>query len=1225
MNFKSKVLIGMLVCGLWAVQSSYAQQEWVRLMQDPNANFYDIQRSFNEYWEGKKIERGSGWKQFKRWEYFMEPRVYPSGRIPAPDQAARAYAEYAASHRRLTSISDFSNWTPLGPTSWVTTSYNPGIGRINCSAVHPNNSDIIYVGAPSGGLWVSYDGGSTWNTTTDDLPVLGVTSIAIDPFDPDIVYLGTGDGDAGDTYSIGALKSTDGGLTWNPTGLNWTIYQARRISKILIHPAQTNVLLAATNSGVYKSTDAGASWSLSLAGDFKDMEFKPFDPAVVYVCGTTFHRSTDTGSSFTQIGAGVPSSAAVNRLAIAVTPANPDYVYLVGGSSANSDFYGLYRSTNGGVSFSLRSNSPNILGYAPNGSSVGGQSWYDLAVAASPVNAEEIYVGGINIWKSGDGGVSWDLNAYWFYPEQAYPYVHADIHALDFHGNVLYAGSDGGIFQTSDGGEVWTDISAGLANTQFYRFGGYPYNENLLIGGTQDNGTNLMNGPVWTHVLGADGMEALIDYSNPNILYACIQNGGLSKSLNGGLSFNSITNNITGNGAWVTPYVMDPQDPQILYAGFGEVWKTFNGGASWVQISALGGGTLQSLTVAPSDPQYIYAASQNNIFRTRNGGQTWANITAGVTLGGAITYIAVSHEDPEKLWVTLSGYSPGNKIFASTNAGNSWTNYSGSLPNLPANCVVQQKNSADALYVGTDIGIYYRNRNMPDWEPFNAGLPNVIVQELEIHYASGKLRAATYGRGIWESPLAPVAAAISHTPLGDTENISGPYEVQAEITPGSAALLADSLLVYYSTDLSFGNSAPLLPQGANQYLAAIPGQGSNVHIHYYISVSDENGLRVSAPPAAPAEYYRFYAGPDTVPPALGHAPIPYADIAALPLAISASASDNIGIDSVWVEYAVNQVPQPPFGLSGSGGNFQGFFGFDSNAVSLGDLVSYRVIAQDVSANMNQAVSGPHEFDIRRVLALSRAPNIPIPNNNPAGVSDVLTVSGHAGLQIIDVEVIFKAAHPNFGDLVVKLTSPAGTEITLLDRPGHPALPLGSPGVNPDIVLDDEAAESIENVTFAAGEQVAGVFRPDPGLLSAFRGQNHTGDWQINVADAKAGHLGTFSEWGLRISLSSVTGIDDLPGAGAPAEFALHQNYPNPFNPSTAIGYQLPAFSEVELTVYNLLGQKVRTLVSQKQPAGYYSVRWDGRNERGAPVSSGIYIYKIEAGDYRQSRRMLLLK
>ena len=756
-------------------------QEWVKMMEDPNANFYDIQRSFNAYWEGRTVEKGKGWMPYKRWEYFMEPRVYPTGIKPDPERASRVFLEYLRTHNGSL---ESANWTSLGPSAWVNgnSGYNPGLGRINGSAVHPTNSNTIFVGSPSGGLWKTTDGGATWNTTTDNLSLIGATSIVVHPTTPNTMYMATGDGDASiNYYSIGVLKSTDGGNTWNPTGLNWTVTQSRRISKLLIHPTNPSILLAATSIGIYKTVDAGVTWTQSTTGSFKDIEFKPGDPTTVYASGSQFYKSTNTGDSFSLITSGLPTSG-VYRMAIGVSSANSSYVYILACNNTNYGFLGVYRSIDSGITFSSQSSSPNLLGYEQNGSDTGGQGWYDLAIAVSPTNANEVYTGGINVWKSTDGGVTWANKSYWIY--QGTPaYTHADIHALDFYGTVLYVGSDGGFFKSADGGTTWTDLSTGLGITQIYRIGGYPANANLVYAGAQDNGSNRYSGTnTWTHVLGADGMETAIDYTNSNIVYVCIQNGGLRKSTNGGSNFSSITSGITEGGAWVTPYVLDPVNPQILYAGYVNIWKTTNGGTSWSKISNFTTSTFNALAVAPSNPNYIYASKSSTLYRTTDGGANWTTISTGLP-GLYISYIAVASNDPNKIWVTLSAYTSGQKVYASTNGGTTWTNYSGTLPNLPINCIVHASSSNDALYVGADVGLYYRDNSLSDWQLYNNGLPNVIVTELEVHQSAGKLRAATYGRGLWESPLAtPGTPSLSINDVTVTEGDAGTINANFTVT-----------------------------------------------------------------------------------------------------------------------------------------------------------------------------------------------------------------------------------------------------------------------------------------------------------------------------------------------------------------------------------------------------------------------------------------------------------
>lgn len=1217
----------LVLSGFFFISVSVNAQEWVEMMEDPSANFYDTQQSFNNYWDGKEIERGKGWKQFKRWEYFMEQRVFPNGVIPAPNQVANAYQQY------IEALDNFgetggnnSDWSSLGPSSWQAIGWNPGIGRVNCTAVDPFDSNTVYIGAPAGGFWVSYDRGGSWETTTDDLTVLGVTSIVIHPQNSNVIYIGTGDGDAGDTYSIGVLKSVDGGFNWSPTGLNWNVTQTRRISKILIHPETPDIMLAATNNGVYKSTDAGDNWTLTRSGNFKDIEFKPGDPSIVYVAGTSFLRSTDTGSTFTG-ASGIPSSG-VNRYALAVTPANPDYVYALAGASSNSGFFGLYRSTNSGAQFTRQSNSPNLMGWAVDGNDSGGQSWYDLSIAASPVDPEVIYTGGVNIWKSVNGGSNWSIATHWNYNTSSVPYAHADIHSLDYHGNTLFAGTDGGCWITDNDGGDWTDISAGLVISQFYRIGGYPGDAGLLIGGTQDNGTNRLADGQWTHVLGADGMEAAIDYSDPNIMYGCIQGGALQRSFDGGNSFDDIA---PANGAWVTPYQIDPHNPEILYGAYTSLYKSTNRGTSWAPISP-SFGSLNSLAVSPTDPNYIYTSDNSNLFRTTDGGENW-DLISGAVPNLYITYTAVSNHDPRHVWITLSGYTAGQKVYRSTDAGATWENISGSLPNLPANCVVHHRDGYDAVYVGTDVGIYYRNATMSDWEPYFTNLPNVIVQELEIHYASNTIKAATFGRGIWESPLGPSSASISHTQLGNTDDLDGPYEVTATIIPGEANLNLDNLFLFYGTGGVLDNFTAMTPTGnPHEYSGSIPAQGSDIFVEYYISTEDNNGYVRNLPYSAPESFFSFYVGIDDTPPAISHETFPFVEFSELPAHISTSATDLFGIDTVWVEYSVNNGPLMTFGLSGENENYSGTFPFDTTSININDDVEYTIYAQDASSAGNQALDGPHNFYIRQTLStLNQGIIRVIPDNDPIGYSDTLTVVDPENYYVRELKFYISNVHNNIGDLIFKLTAPNGEQITLMDRPGYPASATGSPGNGPRIFLEDNAEVSIETVEVGNTTTLTGTYRPDPDLLSTFNGVSYGGEWVLNISDHNQGILGVIQEWGIYAAVTTTTSIDDREIVEVPRQYHLFQNYPNPFNPETTIRYDLPAAGTVSLTIYNVLGQQVRQLVNANQAGGSYSVVWDGQNAFGTKAASGIYFYRLvvenatNGEQFNQMHKMLLLK
>jgi hypothetical protein len=296
---------------------------WIEMMQDPAVNFFDVQRAFNTYWEGREITKGSGFKPFKRWEYRMQiSGINPDGTRKPADYYWNEYHKYLDSHPGARS--EAGNWTSLGPTILPNGREYKGLGRLNAIAFHPTDEDIIYVGSPSGGLWRTTAGGNDWEPLIDDLPTLGVSAILVDYEDPDIIIIGTGDRDAGDAQGMGVFRSTDGGETWNPwkTGMG-----NRTVGRLLQHPTNNLIILAATDGGMYRSSNGGESWTQVKTGNFKDVVFKPGDPNTVYgaASGNVF-KSTDNGLTYTQLTNGLPGGSCA---AIAVTPANPNYVYVI--------------------------------------------------------------------------------------------------------------------------------------------------------------------------------------------------------------------------------------------------------------------------------------------------------------------------------------------------------------------------------------------------------------------------------------------------------------------------------------------------------------------------------------------------------------------------------------------------------------------------------------------------------------------------------------------------------------------------------------------------------------------------------------------------------------------------------------------------------------------------------------------------------------------------------
>jgi hypothetical protein len=735
-------------------------QSWTEMMQEPGRNFYEIQAAFNEYWKDKDItEKGKGYKPFKRWEYFVGQRVYPSGDLSLISTTWGNYQSFISqniSGNRTSSILSSNTWTAIGPMGALSGSVfgvPAKAGRDNFITFDPTNSNAYWCGSPSGGLWKTPNNGSSWSTTTDYLTVIGCSDLAVDPSNTNNLYLATGDGEGnGDTYSIGVLKSTDGGLTWNTTGLTFNVNQQRQMRRVIVNPLNPQILIAVGNFGVYRTTNGGTSWTLILGGNFYDAEFKSNNPNVVFVAGGSMYRSVNGGANFTQISTagGIPTGS--NRMNIAVTTADTNYVYVLASKSSNTGLLGVYRSTDGGVTFTTMCTTPDILSNPCNANTTGGQGWYDLSCAVSPLNRDEVVVGGVNVWKSTNGGVSFIDIGCWNSTTSNPPFVHADQHELEYTPTgTLYVTNDGGVSQYT--GTSWIDRTSPRNISQIYKIGLSTLTPSLWITGHQDNGTNIYNGTTYAASYGGDGMDCFIDRTNDNNMFASLYNGGFRRSANGGTTWSSAINGLSGGAAWVSPWKQDPVAPTTLYAGYSEMFVSTDLGGSWTQLANTGGsGYVVEFAIAPTNNQVIYVIHGTSLRKTTDGGATWTNITGNLPVGnGAPTVITVHPADANTAWLTLSGYSAGNKVFQTTDGGATWINISYNLPNLPANCSVYQPGTNGRIYVGMDVGVYTKDNSSTTWTLYNSALPNVPIHDLGISPAAPTLlRAATYGRGVYQ-------------------------------------------------------------------------------------------------------------------------------------------------------------------------------------------------------------------------------------------------------------------------------------------------------------------------------------------------------------------------------------------------------------------------------------------------------------------------------------------
>jgi hypothetical protein len=766
-----KLLLLILVFNCFFGFAQFNNAPWNTIDEQSKSrpmNIDELVEKFNQYWLNRDAtKRGSGFKPFMRWEYHWRNKTNQQGFLITPQEmwtALNQKNERISNRSNASVLTPISNWEPIGPFTHTNTgSWSSGQGRVNVVYEDPSNPNTIYIGTPAGGIWKSTNGGIDWNPLSDNLPQIGVSGIAVDPNNSNVIYIATGDCDASDTYSIGVLKSIDGGLTWNTTGLTFT-NTTSLAGDIIINPSDSNMLWCATKAGIYKTTNGGTNWTLVQTGNFAQgrIRLKPGDPNTVYaVSNTRFYRSTNAGTSFTVVTTGLPFSS--GRLIMDVTAANSNYIYILSATTGNA-LQGIYRSVNGGTNWTKTSGTTDIFEST--------QSYYDLALAVSQTNENEIYTGCLNVWKSTDGGVNVTKLNNWSSPT-GISYTHADIHYLIFFGNKLYCGSDGGVYVSQNNGLAFTDLTASAQISQFYKIAVSKQSASKMVGGLQDNGGHAYSDSQWKNYYGADGMDTAIDPNNSNVYYGFIQFGGslyisnnAGNSLSGGVSAPTAetgTNDQGGN--WVTPLVTNSAGQ--LFAGYSNLY-ILSGGA-WVQqnTTSLGGGNVELIAVDPSNDDFMYVANGSSLYKSTDKGITFSLVYSAPSI---ITSIDIHTTNSDIIYLT-TGLTSGQAL-KSINGGLAFTSFSEGLPNIGKNIIVHQgRNTNNPLYLGTSLGVYYRDDTMSQWEPFDTNLPNVSVTDLEINLEDEKIIAATYGRGIWQSSI-PVLTPSDDIKLTEIQNPS---------------------------------------------------------------------------------------------------------------------------------------------------------------------------------------------------------------------------------------------------------------------------------------------------------------------------------------------------------------------------------------------------------------------------------------------------------------------
>jgi photosystem II stability/assembly factor-like uncharacterized protein len=720
-----------------------------------------------------------------RERYFYEERAYPFARIPAGAlNAAKVQLElrFGSNVRRsvLGASQADATWVEIGPG----TINARDAGRVTALALHPVDRQTIYAGGAQGGVWKTTNGGTSWTALGQGECSLAIGSIALDPVNPEIVYVATGEqNNSGDSYyGCGILRSTNGGATWTQLGASTfvtpfagnTTASGARFGNIAVDPrgagGATATVLVAANTGVFRSTNSGQSWTSTFTGHVSSLVLDPSNPNVVYIAVDDFrtagsaaawvYKSLDNGVTWTQLPLAIPAGTVVGRIDLAISRSQPLTLYAavedrVAGTATPGAFHSLWRTLDGGASWERRT---------ATGFSCNDQCWYDLEVAVDPGNPDRVFVGGVSLYRTENGGTSFT---------NASGGIHVDHHAFVFDPsdpNTAYAGSDGGVYRTNNAGAptgiTWTTLNTNIAITQFYAgVSLHPTNPLNVIGGTQDNGTLEFIGTAsWRSILGADGGFTAINPQNPNIQWAETQwsQGTLGgprrrSSVPGAFQLRMSGIDINDNAQFIPPFILDPDRPATLYFGTTKLYRTVDDGISWTavnpQVGRVASATTTAIAIAPSDSQTVFVGSTDGTVQvTTDYALTWSQRITGLP-NRVIKDFAIRSDDAQHAWVVVSGFGSGH-VFRTTNAGLSWQDVSGNLPNVPVNAVVVLPRSSE-VFVGTDLGVFRSTTGGTTWVPFMEGFPNVAVFDLAFNDRTRILVAGTHGRGMFSYSLPP--------------------------------------------------------------------------------------------------------------------------------------------------------------------------------------------------------------------------------------------------------------------------------------------------------------------------------------------------------------------------------------------------------------------------------------------------------------------------------------
>ena len=672
---------------------------------------------------------------------------------------AHAFVQQQKNRRQPTAGLSRAQWQWQGPG-------NIG-GRVRALLIHPDNSQKIWAGSVSGGIWFSEDGGNDWAPVDDFMANLAVATMVFDPNNPNVMYAGTGEGffNADAVRGAGVFKSTDGGVTWNQLGS--TAGSTFRYVNRLAFSANGQILIAATNDGLFRSVNGGNTWSnvtprtIASADRFLDVDFHPTDSNRVLASdddiGVVY--STDGGQNWTA----ATGFADPQRVELAYAPSNPSIVYV----SAERNNGEIWKSTDGGQSFTVITTD----GSGSDQNHLGEQGWYDNAIWVDPSNANRLVVGGIDLFRSTDGGVTLEkFSTWWQSPLSAHADQHSIVAHPQFNGSdnfTVFVGNDGGVYRidnvfTALDDNGFTELNNNLGITQFYGVAAAP--DGKLAGGTQDNGHLVKQGDTesWVDTYGGDGGYAAIDPTDSNYVYGEYVYLEIHRSTDGGSEWSAnqiASSDMTSDGAnFIAPFILDPNNPNTMLAGALQLWRSTDVKAAtpnWTSIKPSTGTAISAIAVAPGNSNVVWVGHNNGeLYVSENAGEptpTWTRVGEVLLPSRYLTRIAIDPADSDVVYVAFGGFS-SNNLYKSSDGGISWTSISTGLPAAPVRALAIKPDRSEWLFVGTEVGVFASENAGGTWGLSHDGPANVSIDEL-VWMDNDTLVAGSHGRGIYTADI----------------------------------------------------------------------------------------------------------------------------------------------------------------------------------------------------------------------------------------------------------------------------------------------------------------------------------------------------------------------------------------------------------------------------------------------------------------------------------------